>query len=79
MPAQHDVEPRNTAEAVQKGAKAEFANIPDWATWNRATFNTWFDENVTTAADALPVLKRAIWGIIALRNEIHPDMQQDTE
>ena len=75
MPAPLNVAARNAGETAKKGAKAQAGGVPNWATWDEATALAWFDANVTTAADALPVMRAMIRLLVALRNETWPDLQ----
>lgn len=63
-------------QQVQTGAKSQVQNVPNWATWDEATALSWYDTNVTSAADALPVLRAMIRLVIALRNETWPELQE---
>lgn len=66
----------NKEALVKSDAQSHAANIPNWATWDEATALAWFDANVTTAADALPVLRAMIRLLVALRNETWPGLQE---
>jgi hypothetical protein len=62
-------------EQVKAGAKSQAQNVSNWASWDEAAALAWFDANVNTAADALPVLRAMVRMLIALRNEAYPDLQ----
>jgi uncharacterized membrane protein len=61
---------------VKDNAKTQFRNIPNWASWTEDETLTWFDANVTNASSALPVMRNMIRMLIALRNEVYPDLQE---
>ncbi len=60
---------------VHTNAKAQLAAVPNWSTWDEKTALAWFDENVTTADDAVPVLRDMIRMVTGLRNSIEPGLQ----
>jgi len=63
-------------DIVKADAQTQASNIPNWATWNEVTALAWFDANVTSTADALPVMRAMIRLLIALRNEAWPKLQE---
>lgn len=77
-------------DAVQSGAKAEAASVPNYASWTFADFQAWYDANlnqtqidlVTSLAAARVMMARQNAAInalakmvIALRNRAFPDLQ----
>ena len=61
--------------AVQAGAKAEVQAIPNYATWTTSQANSYIETNVTDLASSKVVLKALANMVIAMRNELYPDLQ----
>lgn len=66
---------QQTIDAVQVGAKAEVQAIPNYATWTTSQANSWLETNVTDLASAKVALKALATMVIAMRNELYPDLQ----
>lgn len=60
---------------VKASAKTAAAAIPNWATWNEAQTTAWIDANVTDLASAKTVLRAMARMVIALRNDVFPDLE----
>ncbi len=68
------------AAAAQAAAKGQAQNIPGWASWDEQAALDWIDTNIepeltSAAPNTLQALRAIARLLIALRNEIYPDLQ----
>ena len=65
--------------AILAGAKTQVQNIPGWASWDEQTADDWITANVEPELSSAPATLQALRAmarlLIALRNEIYPDLQ----
>lgn len=86
--ANADIAVQEAQATVQASAKTQAAAIPSWASWTEAEALAWHDTNITnalpvanlaaanTVLDKLATENRAlIRMVIALRNQLYPDLQ----
>lgn len=80
--AAHDPDVLTTAQqteqaaaSVKAAAKTQAQNVPNWARWDEATTITWLQTHVTDLASAKTALINLTRMVIALRNEIWPDLE----
>lgn len=67
---------RARAAQVKAGAKTAARNIPNWATWDRERALSHIQDNVTDLASAKQLLLKMAEMLVAIRNELWPDLEE---